>query len=113
MTQQFVKQFNAQKATVRVMTIQGERTLDVVFRLPTDPDTCEYLRMVEVAQRMSVTDILLDVMESWELEEPLNAHTVTTLIDNCPQAAFAIMEAFGELLHSRQLQQAWGQKWLM
>lgn len=35
------------------------------------------------------------------------------LIDNCPQAAFAIMEAFGRLIHSREIQQIWGQKWLM
>ncbi|WP_221627538.1 phage tail assembly chaperone, partial [Proteus mirabilis] len=76
-------------------------------------NTQSYLRMIQAIPEMSPTEILLEVIEAWEFDESLNSANMTKLIDNCPQAAFAIMEAFGRLIHSREIQQIWGQKWLM
>ncbi|MBG2962355.1 phage tail assembly chaperone [Proteus mirabilis] len=113
MTGKFIQQFERKNAIVNINTSDGIKSLAVVFRLPKDPNTQSYLRMIQAIPEMSPTEILLEVIEAWEFDESLNSANMTKLIDNCPQAAFAIMEEFGRLIHSREIQQIWGQKWLM
>lgn len=113
MTGKFIQQFNLKNAIVNVSTPDGVKSLAVVFRLPKAPSTQDYLRMVQAIPEMSPAEILLEVIDAWEFDEPLDSDNMTTLIDNCPQVAFAIMEAFGKLIHFREVQQIWGQKWLM
>ncbi|EQB8802910.1 TPA: hypothetical protein SMR96_003200 [Proteus mirabilis] len=113
MTGKFIQQFERKNAIVNINTSDGIKSLAVVFRLPKDPNTQSYLRMIQTIPEMSPTEILLEVIEAWEFDESLNSANMNKLIDNCPQAAFAIMEAFGSLIHSREIQQIWGQKWLM
>ena len=83
-----------------VLTLAGqgrEQKLNVTFRHKTRSD---YIEMLEAIQggKLSAADALLQVMEKWDADAPLNAESVKALQENQPGADWAILTGYGDAL---------------
>jgi hypothetical protein len=82
-------------ATLTIVGQGRSQTLKVQFKHKTLKER-QALQDRLLAGEVSVNEVLLEVVESWEAEEPLNMETLDLLQDEQPGANMAILSAYGE-----------------
>lgn len=81
-------------ATVKIRAPGGEvQELNVVFRHKRKDDVFAFFADASDKKREDV-DCILDVVESWDADEPLSKEAVTELIQNYAGAAAAIFQTY-------------------
>lgn len=84
-------------ATVTVVGQGKEQKLDLVFR---HKRRTEYLALLDRVKQESATaaDVLLEIVESWDADVPLDATGISELQDEQPGLDWAIIQSYGEAL---------------
>jgi hypothetical protein len=90
-------------ATIKIRAPGGEvQELGVVFRHKRKDDVLSFFADASEKNRTDV-DCILDLVESWDADEPLSAESVADLMQNYAGAAAAIFQAYMTELVSARL----------
>jgi len=85
------------KASLVIVGQGREQTLNVVYR---HKPRSEYIALLEKVRAgdVSVTDALLQLLESWDADGPLDADTIAKLQEAQPGVDWAIVSGYSEAL---------------
>lgn len=89
-------------ATVKIRVPGGEfQELKVTFRHKRKDEVKDFFATASEKERSDV-DCLLDLIESWEADQPLSSDSLAELMQNYPSAAHSIFSAYmQELIDAR------------
>lgn len=85
------------KASLTIVGQGREQVLNLVYR---HKPRSEYLTLLEDlrANKVQVTDAILQLVESWDADGPLDADTITKLQEAQPGVDWAIVSGYTEAL---------------
>lgn len=85
------------KASLTIVGQGREQVLNLVYR---HKPRSEYLKLLEDlrANKTQVTDAILQLVESWDADGPLDADTITKLQEAQPGVDWAIVSGYTEAL---------------
>jgi hypothetical protein len=90
-------------ATVKIRAPGGEvQELGVVFRHKRKDDVLSFFAEASEKERSDI-DCILDVVESWDADEPLSKESVADLMQNYAGSAAAIFQTYMQELITARL----------